>query len=46
MNPSRLRENFSVFDFRLDADDLTAIDGMDDPATRFGPDPEVFVTVP
>lgn len=42
VTPSRLRENLAVFDFKLDADDLQAIAGMDDPAARDGPDPETF----
>ncbi|HEY5895228.1 MAG TPA: aldo/keto reductase [Chthoniobacterales bacterium] len=37
---SRIRENFDVFDFTLDADDLVQIGGLDTPAGRIGPDPE------
>jgi len=36
---ARLRENVAVFDFRLDADDLAALAGLDDPGGRIGPDP-------
>jgi len=36
--PSRIAENFNVFDFELTADELTAIDGLDK-GVRGGPDP-------
>ena len=38
---SRIRENFGVFDFALDADDQRKIAGLDDPNGRMGPDPAV-----
>lgn len=38
-NPGRIRENIAVFDFSLDAEDLAAIDGMDDADGRIGPNP-------
>ncbi|MGB3290567.1 MAG: aldo/keto reductase [Burkholderiaceae bacterium] len=42
VTPSRLRENFHVFDFVLDADDMAAITLLDRPDGRDGPDPELF----
>ncbi|MCA6090829.1 aldo/keto reductase [Streptomyces sp. SCA3-4] len=39
--PSRIRENFDVFGFVLDDDDLAAINGLDN-GTRLGPDPAEF----
>ena len=42
MRASRMRENFDIFDFALDADDLAQIATLDDPAGRMGPDPLVF----
>jgi 2,5-diketo-D-gluconate reductase A len=38
--PSRIRENFDVFDFSLDADDLAKIAALDRKNGRIGPDPE------
>ena len=38
--PSRIRENFDVFDFSLDADDLAKIASLDRKDGRIGPDPE------
>jgi 2,5-diketo-D-gluconate reductase A len=35
----RIVSNFDVFDFELDADDLKAIDGLDCPGGRVGPNP-------
>ncbi len=42
VTPSRMRENIDVFDFELDADDLRAIEKLDDASGRVGPDPAVF----
>ncbi|GHC55210.1 aldo/keto reductase [Streptomyces cinnamoneus] len=39
--PSRIRENFDVFGFALDDEDLAAIAGLDN-GTRLGPDPAEF----
>ncbi|WP_410657860.1 aldo/keto reductase [Amycolatopsis sp. lyj-112] len=41
VTPSRIRENFDVFDFELADDDLAALAEFDD-GTRTGPDPDNF----
>jgi 2,5-diketo-D-gluconate reductase A len=40
VTPSRIRENFELFDFALDADDMAAIQSLDQ-GTRLGGDPAV-----
>ena len=35
----RIRENIDVFDFRLDAQDMAAIESLDSRSARIGPDP-------
>lgn len=39
VTPSRIQENFDIFDFALTADQLAAIDGLDT-GVRGGPEPE------
>ncbi len=39
VNASRIKENHDVFGFALDADDLEAIEKLDDPNGRIGPNP-------
>ncbi len=42
ITPSRIKENFHIYDFTLDSDDMKAIGALHDPEARHGPDPERF----
>jgi 2,5-diketo-D-gluconate reductase A len=45
--PSRIKENFEIFDFELDEDDLTAISALDKGEDgRTGPNPDKFDYIP
>ena len=45
--PSRIRENFELFDFHLEPGDVQTIDALDrGEAGRHGPDPDTFAYIP
>jgi 2,5-diketo-D-gluconate reductase A len=47
VSPDRMRENFGLFDFELSADDMAALDGLDQgEAGRTGPNPDSFDWIP
>jgi 2,5-diketo-D-gluconate reductase A len=37
--PSRIKENFEIFDFKLDDNDMAMIERLDDKNGKIGPDP-------
>ena len=41
VTPKRIQENIQIFDFQLDADDMSLISGLNQ-NYRIGPDPETF----
>jgi 2,5-diketo-D-gluconate reductase A len=45
VTPARMKENFELFDFELEGDDMAAIGSLNKDE-RTGPDPDVFAYVP
>jgi len=46
VTPSRMAENFALFDFELSDDDMEAISGLSRPDGRRGPNPDEFNLIP
>ena len=45
--PARIKENFEIFDFELEPDDVAAISALDrGEEGRTGPNPDVFAYIP
>lgn len=40
VTPSRIKENFDLFDFKLSSDDMKKMEGLDRAEGRVGPDPD------
>jgi len=46
VTPSRMAENFALFDFELSDDDMAAISALNRPDGRRGPNPDEFNLIP
>lgn len=47
VTPKRMQENFAIFDFELDGDQMAAISALDKgEAGRTGPNPDTFDYIP
>ncbi len=47
MSPQRMKENFEIFDFEINDEEIEALTALDKgPAGRQGPDPDTFAYIP